>query len=109
MRKLARVVGVSILMSCAASSLAKAPADPKADNKPDGKDGKDGKDKGSAAELQPESETTRGAVTIAGHRVDYTAIAGTLIVHKKGEEDPPEQTGDDDKPAKPRTTAAMSY
>jgi carboxypeptidase C (cathepsin A) len=109
MRKLARLVAVSILMSCAASSLAKAPADPKADSKPDGKDGKDKDGKGSANELQAESETTHGTVTIGGRTIGYTAVAGTLIVHRKGEEDPPEQTGDDDKPPKPRTTAAMSY
>ncbi|MHC1480653.1 S10 family peptidase [Frateuria aurantia] len=35
--------------------------------------------------LQPQTSMTDGSVTVAGHRIDYRAVAGTLIVHGKGD------------------------
>ena len=32
----------------------------------------------------PESTTTTGSVTVGGTRIDYDAVAGTLVVHPKG-------------------------
>ena len=37
--------------------------------------------------FKPESVTTTGSVTVEGKRVDYKAIAGTIIVHPKGWDD----------------------
>src|SRR5947209_16206449 len=37
--------------------------------------------------FQPESATSDGSVTVEGQRVDYRAVAGTLIVHPKGWDD----------------------
>src|ERR1044071_1727494 len=88
MQKLARSVAVLAAVSCARPNLARAappPAttaaaktdeakpDAKADAKPD--------------ELKPEEKTSRGAVTIGGRRIDYSAVAGTLVVHPKDAEE----------------------
>ncbi len=35
----------------------------------------------------PESVSSDGSVTIEGRRVDYRAVAGTLVVHPKGWDD----------------------
>ena len=42
----------------------------------------------------PESTTTTGSVTVGGTRIDYDAVAGTLVVHPKGWDDaaPPEKS-----------------
>ena len=114
MQKLARSVAVLAAVSCARPNLARAappPAttaaaktdeakpDAKADAKPD--------------ELKPEEKTSRGAVTIGGRRIDYSAVAGTLVVHPKDAEEKleammAEKPGDKgDKPQPP--AAAMSY
>src|SRR6185437_3493737 len=37
--------------------------------------------------FQPESVTSDGSVAVEGQRVDYRAVAGTLIVHPKGWDD----------------------
>ena len=37
--------------------------------------------------FQPEEVTTQGAVTIGGTRIDYRAVAGTIIVHPKDWDD----------------------
>ncbi len=44
-----------------------------------------------AALLQPQSSTSEGAVTVEGKRIDYQAVAGTLVLHGSGDkEDEPE-------------------
>ncbi len=114
--KRAALVSIPILVSCASSSLADKPAKPDApgDAKSDkdkdkDKDGKDAKDvTAKSLELQPETSTTTGAITANGKRIAYTAVAGTLVVYKRGEDDPPEANEPDEK-LKPRTSAAMSY
>jgi carboxypeptidase C (cathepsin A) len=71
--------------------------------------------------FQPESVTSDGAVIVEGQRVDYRAVAGTLIVHPKGWDDaawrarasaPPGaggqgQLGEEDK--NPQAEASMFY
>ena len=46
--------------------------------------------------FHPESATSTGSVTVEGKRIDYHAVAGTLIVHPKGWDDAAarETTGD---------------
>ncbi len=44
--------------------------------------------------FKAEEKTSDGAVTVGGHRIDYQATAGTLVVHAKGWDDalpPPEK------------------
>src|SRR3954468_23202851 len=71
--------------------------------------------------FQPESVTSDGSVVVEGQRVDYRAVAGTLIVHPKGWDDaawraraatPPGssaqgQLGEEDK--NPQAEASMFY
>ena len=40
-----------------------------------------------AAHFHPEASNTTGSVTVEGGRVDYQAVAGTLVVHPKGWDD----------------------
>src|SRR5882724_6580538 len=122
MQKLARSVAVLAAVSCAHSSLtsaapaapAPAPAAAKpGDDKP--ADVKPGDAKPD--ELKPEEKTSRGTVTIGGRRLEYTAVAGTLVVHPKdAEENPAEMPGDkgdrgdkSDKGERTPPAAAMSY
>lgn len=37
--------------------------------------------------FEPESSTTEGTVTVEGKRIDYKAVAGTIVVHPKGWDD----------------------
>ena len=58
----------------------------------------------------PSESATNGSVSVGGARIDYQAIAGTLVVHPKGWDDavpPPEAEGGDDK--NPTAEAAMFY
>jgi carboxypeptidase C (cathepsin A) len=59
----------------------------------------------------PDAVSTDGSVTIGAQHIDYTAIAGTLVVHPKEyddvAQDHPADIGTGDKP--PETEAAMSY
>ncbi|MDE2308004.1 MAG: peptidase S10 [Xanthomonadaceae bacterium] len=44
-----------------------------------------------AALLQPQSATSEGSVTVEGKRIDYKAVAGTLVLHGSGDkEDEPQ-------------------
>lgn len=66
--------------------------------------------------FQPESANSTGTVTVAGKKIDYDAVAGTLVVHPKDWDDAPqvkahskekEQQGGEGK--NPDAEAAMSY
>ncbi len=37
--------------------------------------------------FKPTEKITNGSVTVEGHRIDYEAVAGTLVVHAKGWDD----------------------
>ena len=55
----------------------------------------------------PDAVSTDGTVSVGGKRIDYTAIAGRLVVHPKGWDDvPQDQANDKDKPP---VEAAMFY
>jgi carboxypeptidase C (cathepsin A) len=60
-----------------------------------GTDSKDDKaaseSKPEAALVQPQSSTSEGSVSVEGKRVDYKAVAGTLVLHGSGDkEDEPQ-------------------
>lgn len=76
------------------------------------KESKEGKDKAPAKGdfFKPEEKLSTGTVTTASGRVEYQAVAGTLVVHPKGWDDvprPDDQGADDDK--NPRAEASMFY
>jgi carboxypeptidase C (cathepsin A) len=56
----------------------------------------------------PEQQTSKGAVTIEGRRIDYDAYAGTLVVHPKDWDDVP-QNAPKDEDKNPRPEASMFY
>ncbi|HEX3763051.1 MAG TPA: hypothetical protein VHW23_30350 [Kofleriaceae bacterium] len=113
MQKLIWGLAVLVAVSCAyppAARAAPTAAAPPAAKPDEAKPG----DKGEAKsdELKPEEKTSRGSVTVGGRRIDYTAIAGTLVVHPKSAEDnppepPPPGDGKGERPVPP--AAAMSY
>ncbi len=45
--------------------------------------------------VKPEEQTSEGSVTVAGSRIDYRAVAGTLVVHPKGWDDAAKITDQD--------------
>ena len=63
----------------------------------------------------PEAVTTEGSVTVEGQRIDYRAVAGTLVVHPKNWDDvssPVSADGKADKTAgdgNPQAEASMFY
>jgi carboxypeptidase C (cathepsin A) len=100
--------------ACAQPNLARAapaaPAVTRADEaKPDAKPNE------KSDELKPEEKTSRGAVTVGGRRIDYSAVAGTLVVHPRDAEEKAEQMmaaekpGEKLSPAMQPPAAAMSY
>jgi carboxypeptidase C (cathepsin A) len=44
--------------------------------------------------FKPEEKLSEGSVTVGGVQIDYTAAAGTLVVHPKGWDDVPQPSGD---------------
>jgi carboxypeptidase C (cathepsin A) len=56
----------------------------------------------------PEQQSSKGSVTIGGHRIDYEAEAGTLVVHPKDWDDVP-QNAPQDEDKNPRPEASMFY
>ncbi len=63
-----------------------------------------------------ESSNSEGAVTIEGQRVDYRAVAGTIVVHPKGWDDATTREDKENKSAKdlgddanPKAEASMFY
>lgn len=65
-------------------------------------------DEPRAEELKAESQSSEGSVTIGGRRIDYQAVAGTLVVPAKDESEADEDSDKGDKADKP-ARAAMSY
>jgi len=109
------VVLLAALSLAAASAWAAAPShkkgeEHKADEKSEGKPEATGF-------FKPESSTTSGSVTVEGRRIDYEAVAGTLVVHPRGWDDAakkPEKDDDKDKTAagadkNPDAEASMFY
>ncbi len=64
--------------------------------------------------FSPESSTTDGVVNVEGERIEYRAIAGTLVVHPKGWDDAAaREHSDDDKDlgdkSNPKAEASIFY
>lgn len=58
---------------------------------PDKKEDKAKPEKPDAALVQPQSSSSEGSVSVEGHRIDYKAVAGTLVLHGSGDkEDEPQ-------------------
>jgi carboxypeptidase C (cathepsin A) len=70
---------VTVLAAAAAFAQETAPRgrDPAADKRPPAK----------IESFKPQEQTSEGAVTVDGSRIDYQAVAGTLVVHPKGWDD----------------------
>ncbi|MBS0395660.1 MAG: peptidase S10 [Proteobacteria bacterium] len=54
--------------------------------------------------FKPEQVTTHGSVTVGGRRIDYEAVAGTLVVHPKDWDDVPQNADKE-----PAPEASMFY
>jgi carboxypeptidase C (cathepsin A) len=54
-------------------------------------------DESKPVTFKPEEQASKGAVTVAGKRLDYDAYAGTLVVHLKDYDDVPQNASKDDK------------
>ena len=64
----------------------------------------------SAPTFKPTESTSSGALNIGGARIEYKAVAGTLVVHAKGWDDSPDaNTADDPDKPNPTAVASMSY
>jgi carboxypeptidase C (cathepsin A) len=114
MPKLSWPLAILAALACTRPPLARAAPAPAPATKPDAKPDDARSSAARPEELKPEEKTSTGAVTIGGRRIDYTAIAGTLVVHPRSAEDGPEppmpDKSDGDKGEKPiPSAAAMSY
>ncbi len=85
-------------VTAAVASAADTPARPASAK---GADGAKSDNEVKGALFTPESASSEGSVTVEGARIDYQAIAGTLVVHAKGWDDAarPEGAKDVDKAA----------
>jgi len=70
--------------------------------------------------FSPESAPSEGAVTVGGQKIDYRAVAGTIVVHPKGWDDAAARDSDDklggksddqddDSKKNPKAEASMFY
>jgi carboxypeptidase C (cathepsin A) len=66
-----------------------------------------GKSGGKPENFQPEETRTRGSVVVQGRRVDYDAVAGTLVVHPRSWDDVPLNANPDEKT--PQAQASMFF
>jgi carboxypeptidase C (cathepsin A) len=62
-----------------------------------------------APDFKQTAVVTGGSVTVAGRRIDYRAVAGTLIVHAKGWDDAAPTGASDGKGEHPGAVASMFY
>ena len=96
------LLGASVLYAIPACLAADAPAAEKSDS-------------GDKSAFRPGSHSSDGSVTIGGQKIDYQAVAGTLVVHPKGWDDVPKpakedgQKDDGDDDHNPTAEASMFY
>ena len=69
----------------------------------------DAKDEAKAPDFKPAAVASDGFVSIGGKRIDYHAVAGTLVVHAKGWDDSEPATAADSEEDKNPTAAASMY
>ena len=58
--------------------------------------------------FMPQQQRSQGSVTVGGQRIDYEAVAGTLVVHAKGYDDVP-QNAPKDAAENPVPESSMFY
>ncbi|WP_266168746.1 S10 family peptidase [Dyella subtropica] len=76
MRKLSLAAAIAALLLCTTSYAAeKKDKESKPEDKPD------------AALVQPQSSESAGSVRVEGKSIDYKAVAGTLVLHGKGDKE----------------------
>jgi carboxypeptidase C (cathepsin A) len=86
-RSLAGTVLALLVMGCGEPAMAQGPVrDPKDATKAEGKAEPKG-DPVLPHHFVPEEKVTTGSVTVGRQRIDYRAVAGTLVVHPKGWDD----------------------
>jgi carboxypeptidase C (cathepsin A) len=110
------LLGAGLLFAGSAATAAdQPPAKPphEADKGGADKAGADKPDSAKDGGFKPDSRTSDGSVTIGGRRIDYQAVAGTLVVHPKGWDDVPksdkEDGKEDDDDHGPTAEASMFY
>lgn len=99
-----RLLGISALALAFGLSTAAFAADKPADTPKPAEAAK----AAPAALFQPEEVASEGSVTVRGAKIDYKALAGTLVVHPKGWDDaakPKAEASSDESPAE----ASMFY
>jgi hypothetical protein len=101
-RSLAGTVLALLVMGCGEPAMAQGPVkDAKDATKAEAKSEPKG-DPVLPHHFSPEEKVTTGSVTVGRQRIDYRAIAGTLVVHPKGWDDVSERLNtEEEKPAKP--------
>jgi carboxypeptidase C (cathepsin A) len=67
------------------------------------------KDQDAAPDFKPSAVGSEGSVTIAGKRIDYRAVAGTIVVHAKGWDDAAPAGAKDGDKQNPTAAASMFY
>ena len=98
-RLLAHVLPTTVLLAlCASLHAQETPTPPP----------KSASGPGSAPEhFQVEQQKSQSSVTVGGRKIDYEAVAGTLVVHPKDWDDVPQNADKDEKKAPPE--ASMFY
>ena len=76
-------------------------------DKPTGDKSADALESGPGGHFKVESKSSEGSVTIGGRKIDYQAMAGTLIVHGRNWDDVPQNADKDEKV--PPAEASMFY
>ncbi len=101
LRSLAPTALGLFVMGCGGPALAEGP--PKDATKEKGDAKAEGKvDPQLPHHFTPEEKVSTGSVTVGKQRIDYRAIAGSLVVHPKGWDDVTARLADtEDKPGKP--------
>jgi carboxypeptidase C (cathepsin A) len=67
------------------------------------------KDKDAAPDFKPTTVESEGSVTMAGKRIDYRAVAGTIVVHAKDWDDAAPAGAKDGDKENPTAAASMYY
>ncbi|GAP65499.1 carboxypeptidase C [Mizugakiibacter sediminis] len=76
MRRLPLCIAIAALCAAVTPAFAKDKAEPAAEAA-----------KPEAALTQPQQSESEGSIVVEGRRVDYKAVAGTLVLHGKGDEE----------------------
>jgi carboxypeptidase C (cathepsin A) len=87
LRSLLRAILPVVVVGCSPPAMADGPAKDARDVKKDKPEARSEVEPPLPHHFTPEEKVSTGSVTIGRQRVDYRAIAGTLVVHPKGWDD----------------------